>query len=57
MNEEVKNNIKIPKDFWNNERPNVSFDEVLEGVEPIEWNYETNDEIIVYSKKDNNIKK
>ena len=57
MNEKDKNNIKIPKDFWNKERPNVSIDEVLEDVEPIEWNNNISDKIIVYSKNEDKIKK
>ena len=57
MNEENKENIKIPKDFWNKKRPDVPFDEILKDIEPIEWDNNTTDEIIVYSKNEDKIKK
>lgn len=48
--------VKIPKDFWEKERPQVTLEEALKDVTPIEWKHKKNENIVVYSVKEKNSK-
>ncbi len=53
MSEEKKKKIKkLPKNFFQISRPNVSMKETLNDVTPIEWEQKSK-EIIVHSVKEN----
>lgn len=51
------NKLQFPDGFFNIPRPTISMKETLKDVIPIEWNNKENEEVVVYSKKKNEILK
>jgi len=49
-NKKIKNGF--PGGFWNVSRPNVSIDEVLKDVTPINYNLKEKGKIVIYSSKE-----
>ncbi len=43
---------EIPKDFWTKKRPYITLEEALDDVTPIEWDKQKNEDIVVYSVKE-----